>query len=245
MNVIDVDDKTKKLVTKFGGAKSKWWGGGYSGKFQITIRHKDYGLVDTKDQILDVSSTTTDISPKIGSIYGGTLLTITGTNYGKQKADNPVQISFNGALGSQNCFVKTISAGQITCRIDTTYNKKQKDAAKATVVVFQRTSEEAQCDYTSDPPVCQFTYTSKLPTVKTMVPEFDATNNQYRIKVTGTEFAGTASTVSLEIAGKAQSTISATSTEVVFAITNIASEAQTKAMWMYFPVGVPAGHEVI
>jgi len=33
MNVIDVDDKTKKLVTKFGGAKSKWWGGGYSGKF--------------------------------------------------------------------------------------------------------------------------------------------------------------------------------------------------------------------
>jgi len=36
-----------------------------------------------------------------------------------------------------------------------------------------------------------------------MVPEFDATNNQYRIKVTGTEFAGTASTVSLEIAGKA------------------------------------------
>lgn len=78
-----------------------------------------------------------------------------------------------------------------------------------------------------------------------MAPEFDATNNQYRIKVTGTGFAGTKSTVSLEIANVAQTTISATSTEVVFAITDIPSEAQTKAMWMYFPVGVPAGHEVI
>jgi hypothetical protein len=49
---------------------------------------------------LDVSSITTKISPIVGSIYGGTLMTITGTNYGKEKADNPVQISFNGALGS-------------------------------------------------------------------------------------------------------------------------------------------------
>jgi hypothetical protein len=33
MNVVSVDDANKKLITKFGGAKSKWWGDGYSGKF--------------------------------------------------------------------------------------------------------------------------------------------------------------------------------------------------------------------
>ena len=92
MNVVGVDDATKKLITMFGGAKS--------GKFQITVRHKDYGLIETKDQILDVSSSVTSYSPKKGSIYGGTLLTIQGTNYGTVKTDNPVQISFNGGLGS-------------------------------------------------------------------------------------------------------------------------------------------------
>lgn len=33
MNVVEVDDTNKKLVTMFGGAKSKWWGDGYSGRF--------------------------------------------------------------------------------------------------------------------------------------------------------------------------------------------------------------------
>ena len=33
MNVVSVDDTNKKLVCMFGGAKSKWWGDGYSGKF--------------------------------------------------------------------------------------------------------------------------------------------------------------------------------------------------------------------
>jgi hypothetical protein len=76
------------------------FGGAHSGKYQISIRHKDYGLVETKDQILDVSSTVTLVTPLTGSIYGGTLLTITGTNYGTKKTDNPVQISFNGGLQS-------------------------------------------------------------------------------------------------------------------------------------------------
>jgi len=82
LNVLSVDNDAKTIKAMFGGAKS--------GDFQMSIRHKTYGIVDTKDMILDVSSKVTDVSPKVGSIYGGTLLTITGTNFGDQKTDNPV-----------------------------------------------------------------------------------------------------------------------------------------------------------
>jgi hypothetical protein len=57
-----------------------------------------------------VESKTSNIVPLVGSIYGGTLLTITGSNFGTEKTDNPVQISYNGGLGSTNCFVQETSA---------------------------------------------------------------------------------------------------------------------------------------
>lgn len=159
LNVIEVDDANKKLTCMFGGA--------HSGKYDISIRHKDYGLVDTRasgvnnDQgvVLDVGATVTSFSPNTGSIYGGTLLTIDGTNYGKVFTDNPVEISYNGGVGSTKCFVKETSATQIKCRIDTK-NIKRTDKETATMVVFLKTSEEAKCDPSSK---CKYTYTSELP----------------------------------------------------------------------------------
>jgi hypothetical protein len=82
LNVIKVNNDEKTLTCMFGGA--------WSGKFQMSIRHKDYGLVDTTGVILDVGSVVTSYSPNTGSIFGGTLLTIKGTNWGKHKTDNPV-----------------------------------------------------------------------------------------------------------------------------------------------------------
>jgi hypothetical protein len=66
LNVVKAEttkDGKKILTCMFGGAKT--------GTFQISIRHKSYGLIDTTGMILDVSATVTDYSPKIGSIYGG------------------------------------------------------------------------------------------------------------------------------------------------------------------------------
>jgi hypothetical protein len=82
MNVIEVDDGAKTFTAMFGGA--------YMGQFQISIRHKDYGLVGTVGLILDVSASVSSYTPMTGSIYGGTLLTITGTNFGDTYTDNPV-----------------------------------------------------------------------------------------------------------------------------------------------------------
>jgi hypothetical protein len=61
----------------------------------------------------------TSVTPMSGSIYGGTILTIAGTNFGTKITDNPVQISYNGGVGSTDCFVLTASSTEITCQIDT------------------------------------------------------------------------------------------------------------------------------
>jgi hypothetical protein len=112
VNVVSVDDSAKTFVAMFGGAES--------GTFNVGIRHATFGLVGTAGLTLTVGSTVTSVSPMTGSINGGTILTITGTNFGTQKTDNPVQISYNGGVGSHNCFVLTTIANQITCQIDDT-----------------------------------------------------------------------------------------------------------------------------
>jgi hypothetical protein len=109
--VIDVDDDAKTITTKFGGAES--------GTFRLWIRHSATGLIESNGLILDVNAYVDSYSPTVGSIYGGTLLTITGRNFGDVYTDNPVQISTNGGVGSIDCFVQTTSATEITCRIDT------------------------------------------------------------------------------------------------------------------------------
>ena len=54
----------------------------------------------------------TDFSPKTGSTFGGTKLTITGYHFGTQKTDNPVKV------GDNYCLVETTGDTEITCRIE-------------------------------------------------------------------------------------------------------------------------------
>lgn len=82
LKVVSVDDAAKTIVAKFGGA--------WSGTYDVTIRHAVYGLVETSSLVLDVGSEVTSVSRNTASIYGGTLLTIVGTNYGTVYTDNPV-----------------------------------------------------------------------------------------------------------------------------------------------------------
>lgn len=77
-----------------------------------------------------------------GSIYGGTLLTINGENFGDVYTDNPVQISTNGGVDSIDCFVQTTNSTMITCRIDDDIVPREA-AQEGEMVVFLKTSEEA------------------------------------------------------------------------------------------------------
>jgi len=231
MNVLSVDDTNKKLVVIFGGAKS--------GSFQLWIRHKAYGLIDTKDRILDVSGSVTSYSPKEGSIYGGTLLTIQGKNFGTVKTDNPVSI-VHSAGKNVDCFVQSTKATEIKCRIATSKMDRTPNE-EATMQVFLKTSEEAKC--TS--PACKWKYVSTVPVIQSMAATLDAANDRYQVKVTGTGFVGDKTAISLEVGGVAQETISASSTEAIFAIKNIPSGKQSKTLMMYFPIGIPKDHSVV
>jgi hypothetical protein len=70
----DPSETTRTVRAMFGGA--------LSGTFNIAIRHRTYGLLNTNAMTLVVRSEVTNVTPLTGSIYGGTLLTITGTNFG-------------------------------------------------------------------------------------------------------------------------------------------------------------------
>ena len=139
LNVVEVNDAEKTLTVMYGGA--------YSGTYSVAIRHKNYGLVDGDLLTLTVGSHVESVTPKIGSVYGGTLLTIKGTNWDPEDiTSNPVSIVANGALGALPCFVQTSAVDQITCRTKELSETDKKENNKVDkLVVFLKTSEEAAC----------------------------------------------------------------------------------------------------
>jgi len=187
MNVIAVNDTAKTLTVMFGGA--------WSGLYQMSIRHKVYGLVNTTGLILTVGSNVTSVSPQIGSIYGGTEVTITGTNFGTVFTDNPVQISTLGGVGSIDCFLNFINSTTIRCRVNET---TKTDNTTGKMITFLKTSEEALCTPNS---TCHWTYTSNIPTVTHMTAVYNDANNYWQVVVNGTNFSGTTATTVLDVDG--------------------------------------------
>lgn len=65
------------------------------------------------------------------------------------------------------------------------------------MVVFLKVSEEANCDYETEE-TCKYTWISEeIPTVETIVVEFDETTYTWQYKVSGTFFTGDTSTTEL------------------------------------------------
>lgn len=84
-----------------------------------------------------------------------------------------------------DCFLKSISETQITCRLNRT-SKENGEIGKA--VVFLKASEEANCLASSG---CNYTYTSTIPVITSINPVWDSTNNYWTVEVAGTGFTGT------------------------------------------------------
>jgi hypothetical protein len=165
MNVLSVDDSAKTITCMFGGAESK------HGPFEIMVRHSVYGIINSTGLILDVNTYVDSFSPKIGSIYGGQLIHVTGRNFGNVFTDNPIQISTNGGVDSIDCFLTFIDENDITCRIDSLLEGNERAAnQEATMVVFLKVSEEATCDTAN---VCNYLYTDDVPEVTGISSSFD------------------------------------------------------------------------
>ena len=230
MRPIKVDDATKQVTVKFGGA--------ISGNYNVYIRHSQFGLIDTSALTLNVESDVNSISPMSGSIHGGTLVTIQGANWGDELTDNPVEISYLGAVGSTKCYVKETSATQIKCRVDSAMNPRS-DGESGKMLVFLKTYEEANCTLSND---CKFTFTSTLPTVTAVSTVWDAVDYKWNLKVMGTAITGDIASTELSIQGVNQVVKSVSSSEAIFVITD--SQSMTLSnMAVYFDIGVPNGRD--
>jgi hypothetical protein len=189
--------------------------------------------------VLNVGATVTDVSPMTMSIYGGGVLTITGTNFGDEKTDNPVQLFANG-VPAVNCYVLTTGPTEITCQVDDSITKANADIA--TVVVYLKASEEATCEAA----VCQgfeFSDTS-IPTIATVEPVYDDVNNNWDLVITGTNFALTTTGIVFEANGVAQAVKSSAATEIVLTMTDVGSK-NINGLKLLLPGGKPAGHEIL
>lgn len=94
--IMSVDNSAKTITVKFGGA--------HSGDYHVMVTSLQFGRLTNSNLALKVESKVTSISPVSGSMYGGTLVTIIGTNFSTNPLDNPVKI------GDNYCLVETTSA---------------------------------------------------------------------------------------------------------------------------------------
>jgi len=144
--IMRVDDAAKTFTVKFNGAPPE------SYYFAVASQATDgngnpYGRLSTAAISFQTSSTVTNVSPSTGSVFGGTLLTITGTNFSTNKEDHAVKV------GDTYCDILTATATQLTCRVRAT-GLTASDAGEVRVLVFLAASWEASCPVSAN---CNFT----------------------------------------------------------------------------------------
>ena len=66
------------------------------------------------------------------------------------------------------------------------------------MITFLKTSEEATC-VPND--TCEWTYTSSIPTVTSMIADYNTTGNFWYVKVSGYNFSGSLETTELNVNG--------------------------------------------
>jgi len=123
----------------------------------------------------------TGFSPSSGSIYGGTILTITGHTFSDDPTDNAVEI------GGINCDILSTSEFEIKCR---TPMRAQPTAETKSVIVFLKTSEEAVWDVSSD-----YTWTDTTAELQSITIAFNSGTGVWDLTFDGANFDGSTSDV--------------------------------------------------
>lgn len=183
-----VDDANKTFTVKFNGAPPAAY------YFAVTSNGPSkYGRLDTSAISFQTSSIVTSVSPQSGSVYGGTLLTITGTNFSTELLDQAVKV------GDFYCDILTATTTQLVCRIRPTGYTAANVATGIDIVVVLAASFEATCNPDT---ACKFEFKVPAATVATLTPGFDSATNTQRITLAGSGFtAGDTTSVELWIDG--------------------------------------------
>jgi hypothetical protein len=98
-----VDADTKKVTLKYKGA--------ISGQYAISMFsiNAEQRLTILDELTITAGAKVTGISPTEGSLYGGTIVTITGENFSDLITDNPV------IIGDAECVVFESTSTEIKC----------------------------------------------------------------------------------------------------------------------------------
>lgn len=217
--VMSVDEDEMSVKVKFPGA--------VSGEYYIELSSTQAGAIDSDLLLLSVHGTVTDISPLEGSIYGGTLVTITGENFSDDALDNPVKI------GDDYCYVITSSTTEITCRTDLL----SKALGEQLIVVFLKTSEEAATPDNAD---IMFDYVTPSAEVTDLYVAFDEVTLTHQVILAGTGFDDT---IQVVIDGYEQTLVSQDGYEAIFTLTNL-NGVESSDIHIYTSEGYPEGAEL-
>ena len=181
--------------------------GGKKGAYRVKVHMKGvgYSLPKTTDSdLFHYRTTVTSISPTKGSLVGGTVLTIQGTNFSTVKNENQVVL---GDSGLDYCIILTATPTEITCRINP---PKELLNDNPEIHVLGRIQEEADCLTT-----CKFLFSSsETPTVSSISPTVAQTGNT--ITVNGTGFTASADDTTVTVGGVAVANLSVTATKLTF-----------------------------
>lgn len=143
LRVVDVDSTAKTITVKYGGA--------YTGTYDLVVANQDGNIYC--DLTFEVIFEVTDFSPKQGSQFGGTLVTITGSHFSNVATDNPVKIGYEYISGTDHyCYVVETSEYEIKCRTAVDYGRV---ASTTSLIVFAGTYEEATCSVLNS---CDYEY---------------------------------------------------------------------------------------
>ena len=136
--------------------------GGKSGDYQVQVTVD--GVGKSKSSPSNAADLTMEIlfdppTETIGSLEGGHLITITGTNFSSNTTDNQVIIGNNKDV----CFVEVASPTELKCR---TRKPKEVLNGPQPIYVFGRITEEAKCSGT-----CEYQFAaSSTPTITQISP---------------------------------------------------------------------------
>ena len=120
----------------------------------------------------------TNIYPTSGSGFGGTLLTIFGTNFSPIISDQAVLVR------NIYCDILSATTTQLKCRIRSTGFLYNQFSSNNIVNVILAASANATCPGNS----CVFSFQSPVSSLSSLTRVFDATYNTLQVKAVGTGF---------------------------------------------------------
>jgi hypothetical protein len=220
INVVEVgfDGADQYMKVKFGGSESN--------VYDLRVKSRTYGNFDTTGVTLTTIGKVTDFNPKSGSVHGGTLITVDGYHFSTDYQDNPIRIGYT------DCLVEKSTPTQLVCR---TEPRIQETTGTDDFIVLLKTYEEAVCGLGQ----CTYTWTDDA-LVQSYTVDFDTTENQYVLTVTGTGFNATTDTTEVLIDNIKQEIISASDTEVKVRIVDMMTSTSLNTD-IHLPSGHPAG----